>query len=100
MLLVLEQMAERIADGPRPTDPLADALLAAEAFQPDSVIPCERLIVPANCPANLGMIGVDPAGGVVGRRNADSRPIREAAQVAELSGQQADDGPRLPFELH
>ena len=60
----------------------------------------QRLVVPADGPADLVRRAVDPAGRVVRRRDAAGDPVLEPAEVAEPGG----DGPRrrpgLAFELH
>src|SRR5437879_6798697 len=44
VLFVLDEVAERVAHGPRPADELADALGAAEAFQAADVVGGERVV--------------------------------------------------------
>src|SRR5207245_1992952 len=99
-LLVLDKMAERVTDGPRPTDQLLHASRAAEARQAAGMILGETLIVPANRPANLNMIAVDATGRVMCRRDAAGDPVLQPALFTQASRHRPNAAPCLTFELH
>ena len=97
-LLVLDQMAERVADGPRTADELAHRLLAAQPFEAAGVIGGETVIVPADGPAHLHVVGVDAAGRVMRRRDAARDPVRSrpARRAVRRDGPQCWPAPGLP----
>src|SRR5262245_65439934 len=82
---VLDKVAERVADRPRPADQLADRFLSAESGEALFVVGGEGVVVPADGAAHLDMVGIDAAGGVVGRRDAPGDPVLQAALLAQRS---------------
>src|SRR4051794_2705630 len=92
-------MAEGVADRPPSAGGLQRPLLPAKSFEADGVVAGERLVVPTNRPADLRLIGVDAARGVVGRADANNAPVVEPADLAQPRGHQPDRGPHLAFEL-
>ena len=59
----------------------------------------ERLVVPADHPANLVPLGVDPAGGVMRRRDAAGDPVIEPAERPQLVRHGPNRRPSLTFQL-
>src|SRR5262245_51594216 len=92
-------MAQAIANGPRAADKVARLLLAAQTLEALRVIFGECLVVPANHAADLCLLSVNAAGGVMRCGNAPRDPIAQSAQRTELGGHHADDGARLTLEL-
>src|SRR5262249_1534701 len=99
-LLVLDEVAEGVADRPRPADQLKGAALPAQALQAAGVVLRQGVVVPADGPADLGAVAVDAAGGVVRGRDAAGGPLLEAAQLPEPGGDGAGAGPGLALQLH
>src|SRR5205807_3438243 len=64
--LILHEVAETVADGPRSTDQVLHPTGAAESFQTSSVVLRQRLIIPTDGPADLVAEPVHPTGGVLG----------------------------------
>src|SRR6185369_10883048 len=81
-------------------DQLANLVLAAEAREALLVKGGETVIVPADGPADLDVVGVDTAGGVVRGGDAGRGPVSQPAPVAQLGGESARAGAGLTFQLH
>ncbi len=75
MSFVLHEVAQRVADGPGPADQFADRLLATEPGQSPAVIFRQAIVVPADRPAYLDAVGIDPPGGVMRGGNAPGNPV-------------------------
>src|SRR5438874_2237390 len=93
-------MAQGVTNGPRATDKLLNFILTAEPLKPAGMIRGQGMIIPADRPADLDMIGVDSPGGVVSGRDTDGDPILQPAQLAQPASDGPYAGPRLPFQLH
>ncbi len=76
---ILEEMAQGVANGPRTADQLLDFFLSADSFQAAGVILSQGVIVPTNGSANLEVIRIDSAGGVMRGRNTAGHPVLEPA---------------------
>src|SRR5262249_14510225 len=100
VLLVLDEVAEAVADGPRPADQFADAGLPPQAPQPAGVVGGQRVVVPADGPADLHAVGVEPPGGVVRGGRPPRDPVGQPAQLAQPGGQRPGAGAGLALQLH
>src|SRR4051812_20021652 len=92
-------MRQAVTHRPGTADQPANAPLAAEALESRGVIGNEAAVVPADGATHLVVVGVDPAGGVMGRRDAAGDPVVQALAAAESGRDGTDAGPRLAFEL-
>src|SRR5262249_54847503 len=95
-----DEMAEAVTARPWSADQLAHAFLPAKTFQPAPVVARERVIVPANRPAHLGVALVDTSGGVMRRRDAAPGPVLQASLRPQFVGDDADAVAGLTFQLH
>src|SRR5262245_30163673 len=93
-------MTQAVADSPRTADQFLDPIRPAESFLPLGVVFRERLIVPADGPANLVSGPVDSRGRVVSRRYAPRDPVLQSTDLPQLFGDGPQGRPRLPFKLH
>ena len=83
----------------RTSDQLVHTIRPAKAFEAPSVVSGERLVVPADGPANLVAQRIDAPRRVVRGRDAARDPIAEPAEFAELRGDRPRAGPCLSLEL-
>ena len=84
--LILDEVAEGIADGPGAADEFADAGRPAESFQAERMKLSQGLIVPADRSPHRVVVLVDPAGGVVRGRDAGGEPVADAVLLANPGG--------------
>src|SRR5688572_25734320 len=98
--LILDEMAQAVANRPRPADEPAHLLLPAEPLESDRVIFRKACIVPADGPANLIAMRVDSAARVMRRRDAAGDPVVQPLLRPQRFGDGADAGASLALELH
>ena len=94
-VLILDQVAERIAVGPGAADQLLDHRWAAQTLFARGAISGQCLVVPADGPADGKVVLVDPARCVMRRRDASGHPVLQAAQATQGPDDPADTGARL-----
>ena len=80
--LVFDKMAEAVPDRPRSAGQLARLGLTAEPGEPLGVILGQARIIPADGAADLVVMRVEPARGVMRRRDAAGTPVGQSAQAA------------------
>ena len=99
-VLVLDEMAQRVAVGPGAAQKLADAFRTSQAAFAPCAVDGESLIVPADGPADLVVGAVDAAGRVVRRRDSTGDPVTQAAGGFQLRRDASHACAGLPFQLH
>ena len=75
-------------------------VLTTEPGQANGMVFSQRLIVPADRPADLVSDRVDPPGRMMGRGDAAGKPIVEPHALAELGRDSAKSRSGLSFEVH
>src|SRR5262249_38704491 len=93
-------MAQRVAAGPRPADEGANPLRSLEALEPHVVVGRQALVVPADRPTYLHVVGIDPPGRVVCGGDAAGAPIVKPTQLPQPARHGSHARPSLALQLH